>query len=55
MFIFWLKEMYSKIVTNPKFNIWALKLDSDQYGEAHERGASTFGKESNLLLESDPD
>jgi hypothetical protein len=31
------------------------KLDSDQYGEARERGASAFAKESNLLLESDPD
>jgi hypothetical protein len=48
--------MYSKklslfqILTSGPF-----KLDSDQYGEAREHGASAFGKESNLLLEPDPD
>jgi hypothetical protein len=56
MFIFWLKEMYSKKLS--PFQIltsWPFKLDSDQYGEARERGASAFGKESNLLLEPDPE
>jgi hypothetical protein len=56
MFIFWLKGMYSKklspfqILTSGPF-----KLYSDQYREARERDASAFGKESNLLLEPDPD
>jgi hypothetical protein len=55
MFIFWLKAMYSKkllsfqILTSGPF-----KLDSDQYGEARERGVSAFGKES-ILLEPDPE
>jgi hypothetical protein len=48
--------MYSKkllpfqILTSGPF-----KWDSDQYGEARERGAFAFGKQSNLLLEPDPD
>jgi hypothetical protein len=56
MFIFWLKAMYSKkLLPTQNLTSGPFKLDSDQYGEAHERGTSAFGKESNLLLEPDPD
>jgi hypothetical protein len=56
MFIFWLKEMYSKkLLPFKNLKSGPFKLDSDQYGEVRERGSSAFGKESNLLLEPDPD
>jgi hypothetical protein len=56
MFIFWLKEMYSKkLLPFKNLKSGPFKLDSDQYGEVRERRSSAFGKESNLLLEPDPD
>jgi hypothetical protein len=48
--------MYSKkLAPFQTLTSWPFKLDSDQYGEAREHGASAFGKEFNLLLEPDPD
>jgi hypothetical protein len=56
MFIFWSKEIYSKkLLQFQKSKSGPFKLDSDQYGKICERGSSAFGKESNLLLDPDPD